>query len=387
MLPHTPLLKRTTNFLQHDHAHLDTSPIDSVNSSRSPSPPPPPPFEDVSTVEGLHQAREGSLSRLHMTWRDIIQRYNRSFEGLSDEIDLQTGQVVVDQGHLRRVDRRGIGGVDGRSTRWRKRDRVEWVGEEGTGEGWDDRMGQCKRPCTDYDDDNDDDEEEEEEERYGEEEWEEEEDDEYGDDEREDRESEEEEEEEEEEDQEKANHLEMRTKQSYTSHEGKNHTLTLNPMDPDMLQDRLDRWTIWLEATQRISMSSRKEKQEKDQKEEEDMRMGMISPLSRPFQTGQGHLGARTPSRPARSSHATHLGKTTPSRTLPLRCSMGSGLKTPSRITRLHSPHSGSNGALTLREDHAMTSPFQRFTTVTLSGKVMITFSPSPIPLISPSWV
>ncbi|RKP14767.1 centromere protein Scm3-domain-containing protein [Piptocephalis cylindrospora] len=246
---------------------------------------------DVSTVEGLHQAREGSLSRLQTTWRDIIQRYNRSFEGLSDEIDLQTGEVVVDQGHLRQVDRRGIGGEDGRSTRWRKRDRSEWTEDDEEEDEY------SKRSCTmneedgyeeedygdygDYDDDDDDDDDGEEEEALD--------------------------------------------TGRINSNESSTTPLALNPMDPDMLQDRLERWSIWLEATRGIGMGG-----------EEEMMKGIASP-SRPTPIS-GALSKSQPPSPLKLKGSTPFDIKTFYRSSP-RTSTPLEIKTPSRpsqLSRLH---------------------------------------------------
>ncbi|KAK6504073.1 hypothetical protein TWF506_002287 [Arthrobotrys conoides] len=42
-----------------------------------------------------------SAQRLKTSWEDICRRYGRDFEGKGDEIDIRTGEVVVDNGHLR----------------------------------------------------------------------------------------------------------------------------------------------------------------------------------------------------------------------------------------------------------------------------------------------
>ncbi|EPS40999.1 hypothetical protein H072_5138 [Dactylellina haptotyla CBS 200.50] len=44
-----------------------------------------------------------SAQRLKSSWEDICRRYARDFEGEGDEIDLETGNVVVDNGHLRNL--------------------------------------------------------------------------------------------------------------------------------------------------------------------------------------------------------------------------------------------------------------------------------------------
>ncbi|KAJ6257806.1 hypothetical protein Dda_7595 [Drechslerella dactyloides] len=44
-----------------------------------------------------------SALRLKSNWEDICRRYGRDFSGETDEIDLHTGEVVVDNGHLRNL--------------------------------------------------------------------------------------------------------------------------------------------------------------------------------------------------------------------------------------------------------------------------------------------
>ncbi|EWC45162.1 hypothetical protein DRE_06050 [Drechslerella stenobrocha 248] len=51
-------------------------------------------------LEHENSLRQSAL-RLKSNWEDICQRYSRDFKGQDDIIDLQTGKVVVDNGHLR----------------------------------------------------------------------------------------------------------------------------------------------------------------------------------------------------------------------------------------------------------------------------------------------
>ncbi|KAF3929815.1 hypothetical protein AA313_de0203871 [Arthrobotrys entomopaga] len=48
-----------------------------------------------------------SAQRLKSSWEDICRRYAHDFDGEGDEIDLETGQVVVDNGHLRNLTESG----------------------------------------------------------------------------------------------------------------------------------------------------------------------------------------------------------------------------------------------------------------------------------------
>ncbi|KAK6336470.1 hypothetical protein TWF696_002021 [Orbilia brochopaga] len=53
-------------------------------------------------AEHENSLRQSAL-RLKSNWEDICRRYGRDFSGETDEIDLQTGKVVVDNGHLRNL--------------------------------------------------------------------------------------------------------------------------------------------------------------------------------------------------------------------------------------------------------------------------------------------
>ena len=45
--------------------------------------------------------KEIQQMRLQLTFEDIIQKYSRDFSNIGDEIDLLTGEIVVDRGHIR----------------------------------------------------------------------------------------------------------------------------------------------------------------------------------------------------------------------------------------------------------------------------------------------
>lgn len=51
----------------------------------------------------LHARRAQSTLRLKSTWDSICERYGRDFEGIGDEIDLMTGRIVVNNGHIERM--------------------------------------------------------------------------------------------------------------------------------------------------------------------------------------------------------------------------------------------------------------------------------------------
>ena len=65
-------------------------------SSYSPSYTPHPP-----SLANLAQDRLASRTKLQSTWEDIIQKYSAIASSEADEIDLETGEIVIDHGHLK----------------------------------------------------------------------------------------------------------------------------------------------------------------------------------------------------------------------------------------------------------------------------------------------
>jgi hypothetical protein len=45
--------------------------------------------------------RANADHKLQSTMAHIIEKYSRNFEGIGDEIDMETGEIVVNNGHLR----------------------------------------------------------------------------------------------------------------------------------------------------------------------------------------------------------------------------------------------------------------------------------------------
>jgi len=56
--------------------------------------------EDFDPVEDLHQKRAQLDCKLKSTFESIFEKYGRDFDGVGDEIDLATGEIVVNNGHL-----------------------------------------------------------------------------------------------------------------------------------------------------------------------------------------------------------------------------------------------------------------------------------------------
>ncbi|OJD33871.1 myb-like dna-binding domain protein [Diplodia corticola] len=71
-----------------------------------PRPPPPPPadaeqYDDYSELE--RERRENDM-RLKSTFEHIFDKYERDFTDIGDEIDLETGEIIVNNGHLARLE-------------------------------------------------------------------------------------------------------------------------------------------------------------------------------------------------------------------------------------------------------------------------------------------
>ncbi|ODQ51051.1 hypothetical protein SAICODRAFT_162121 [Saitoella complicata NRRL Y-17804] len=89
---------------------------------------PPAPKPELTDYE-LDLLRHEAQDRLRTTWEDIIERYSRP--GIvADEIDLETGEVVVDNGHLRGMERLEFGDVEGDEERESDFSEGEVHGEE-----------------------------------------------------------------------------------------------------------------------------------------------------------------------------------------------------------------------------------------------------------------
>ncbi|KAL9947606.1 hypothetical protein ACHAO5_002677 [Verticillium nonalfalfae] len=89
-LSHTP-----TSRLQHEDDELDFE-SENVDHQRD------------SGLQ-LAESRAFAAYKLKSTFEHIFEKYERDFTGIGDEIDLRTGEIVVDNGHIQRL---GLGGVD-----------------------------------------------------------------------------------------------------------------------------------------------------------------------------------------------------------------------------------------------------------------------------------
>ncbi|KAI9668863.1 MAG: hypothetical protein M1831_000933 [Alyxoria varia] len=54
-------------------------------------------------VPGIDQVHKQSRNRLKSSFEAIFDKYGKDFSGVSDEIDLNTGEVIVDNGHLANI--------------------------------------------------------------------------------------------------------------------------------------------------------------------------------------------------------------------------------------------------------------------------------------------
>ena len=69
-------------------------------------PRPPPHGEQSHPVDfaELQRKRTENTRRLEDTFKDIYNKYSRDFTNVGDEIDLETGEVIIDNGHLANME-------------------------------------------------------------------------------------------------------------------------------------------------------------------------------------------------------------------------------------------------------------------------------------------
>lgn len=68
--------------------------------------------ESFTAEEDLARQRFLSQSKLKSSWESIFAKYSKNFEGIADEIDQVTGEIVVDNGHVRGMAVSIAGGKD-----------------------------------------------------------------------------------------------------------------------------------------------------------------------------------------------------------------------------------------------------------------------------------
>lgn len=71
-------------------------------------------YDQLPDIDRVHSE---CRKRLKSSFESIFERYGRDFGGISDEIDLKTGEVAVDQGHIREMRAPDDLGLDKRRTR------------------------------------------------------------------------------------------------------------------------------------------------------------------------------------------------------------------------------------------------------------------------------
>lgn len=65
---------------------------------------------DPPDVEDIENERQRARSKLKAAWEDLIERYGRNLDDESDVIDLVTGEIIEDNGHLRHLAPTTLGG-------------------------------------------------------------------------------------------------------------------------------------------------------------------------------------------------------------------------------------------------------------------------------------
>ena len=70
-------------------------------------------LDDREGMSGLERDRRYNDLRLKGTFEDIFMKYAKDFTDVGDEIDLETGEIVVNNGHISRMrDEQDIGDRD-----------------------------------------------------------------------------------------------------------------------------------------------------------------------------------------------------------------------------------------------------------------------------------
>ncbi|KAF9633265.1 putative myb-like dna-binding domain protein [Lasiodiplodia theobromae] len=65
---------------------------------------PPADAEHYDDLSELERERHENDMRLKNTFEHIFEKYSRDFTDIGDEIDLETGEIVVNNGHLARLE-------------------------------------------------------------------------------------------------------------------------------------------------------------------------------------------------------------------------------------------------------------------------------------------
>lgn len=74
---------------------------------------PPHPATADKTIDDIEVARAQNESRLKSAFEHIFEKYGRDFSDVGDEIDLQTGGIIIDNGHIEAMTAEGDTGEAG----------------------------------------------------------------------------------------------------------------------------------------------------------------------------------------------------------------------------------------------------------------------------------
>ncbi|KAJ5085324.1 hypothetical protein N7532_010095 [Penicillium argentinense] len=91
------------------------------------------PQEEVPNDWDLQTARAQNDNKLKSIFEGIFAKYSQDFTEIGDEIDLQTGEIVVDHGHLLGIQEETDPGDHGQT--WQSEDEESEVGDEDHGAG------------------------------------------------------------------------------------------------------------------------------------------------------------------------------------------------------------------------------------------------------------
>ncbi|KAF2459952.1 hypothetical protein BDY21DRAFT_336985 [Lineolata rhizophorae] len=103
------------------------------------------PDQDVARDPPFRFASHISQQRLKRSWEAVIDKYAQDFEGVGDEIDLETGEIVVNNGHLSRMQHEGDAVGEAEDGDWEydeEADNEEWDEEEDNADHEDEHHGE-----------------------------------------------------------------------------------------------------------------------------------------------------------------------------------------------------------------------------------------------------
>ncbi|PYH41188.1 Myb-like DNA-binding domain protein [Aspergillus saccharolyticus JOP 1030-1] len=90
------------------------------------------PDEDGGDDIDIHEARAQNDQRLKSIFEGIFEKYGKDFTDVGDEIDLQTGKIIVNNGHIQELEEEGEEDPEAATTSgWRQFERERSIASDG----------------------------------------------------------------------------------------------------------------------------------------------------------------------------------------------------------------------------------------------------------------